>query len=353
MKTLVKIGTILLITIMVGIIVLVGVIAVKSPGKTLPIAGENAIAELIQIELGGMKQWVLIRGNDKSNPVLLILHGGPGSPELAMHRKYNSALEKYFTVVNWEQRGSCKSYNKDIPKDTMKIPVFVSDARELVQYLKKRFNAQKIFLEGHSWGSAIGALLVQRIPQDIKAYIAIGQVSDVIENEIAGYDWAMAEAKKRNNKTAIKELTATGRPPHQELKKTGVERKWVMQFGGTVKNGAMQMIASALFNCREYTAADKILNYAQGSLFSLTSLWPEILEGIMYKSASEWKVPVYIMAGRHDATVVYALQEKYFNFIKAPKKYFFTFENSAHMCAYEEPEKYLDIMVNKVLKENN
>lgn len=352
MKTLLKIVCIIVLVLTLATAVLFGIIALKSPGKTPPITGANSVAALEQVELGGLKQWVLMRSHDVNNPVLLILQGGPGSPETAMVRQYNSLLEKYFTVVNWEQRGAGKSFSADIPKETMTINSFVSDADELVQYLKKRFKKDKIYLEGHSWGSALGALLVQKSPGDFKAYIGIGQASNMMESEILGYDWVLAEAEKRKDKKALDELKALGGPPCAELEKIGVERKYVMMYGGTIHEDPAKLLMAAFINCGEYTLEDKFVRFAKGSMFSLKAMLPELCSSDLMKATARWKVPVYIIAGKYDMTVNYSLQKKYFDHIKAPKKEFFTFENSAHMCAFEEPAKYMDIMVNTVLKEN-
>jgi proline iminopeptidase len=161
----------------------------------------------------------------------------------------------------------------------------------------------------------------------------------------------LAVAEKNADKKALAELKLIGPPPYT-VKKTGVERKWVAVYGGTVYRDLFGLLGTALINNSEYTFEDKYIKFAKGSLFSLTSTWDELVKGDLFKTAASWKVPVYIIAGRHDMTVVPSQVEKYFKFIKAPKKEFFWFENSAHMCPYEEPEKYMDIMVNRVLKEN-
>jgi pimeloyl-ACP methyl ester carboxylesterase len=322
----------------------------KSPGTTPPVPG--GIASLEQIELGGLKQWVLMRGRNVNKPVLLILHGGPGSPELAMVRQYNRELEKHFVVVNWEQRGAGKSWSKDIKSADMKISVFVSDAEELVVYLRKRFKMDKIYIEGHSWGSALAALLAQKIPQYIKAYVGIGQATNIIESEKLVFERTLEVLKKAGDKKMLLEMQEASGMVYGDLKKTMTQRKCSMKYGGLVYKNPLSLLAKALINCSEYTPEDKFVRFASGSLFSLKAMWNELVMGNMFKSAAKWKVPVYIIAGRHDLTVDPGLAEKYFNFIKAPKKEFFWFENSAHMCSYEEPEKYMDIMINIVLKDN-
>ena len=121
------------------------------------------------ITLGGIPQAVLIRGLDTTNPVLLMLHGGPGFTEMALFATYNQDLEKDFIVVNWDQRGAGLSYDPSIPDSTMNIQQFVNDAHELVSWLKKRYNREKIYLLGHSWGSILGIHLTQQYPQDFYA----------------------------------------------------------------------------------------------------------------------------------------------------------------------------------------
>lgn len=358
MKLFLKILLGSVLTLAVVAVALLGYLAVKSPGTTLgitgpdgkPLAGSIAVYE--QVELGGYKQWVLMRGNDATKPVLLILHGGPGSPEMAMVRYYHPELEKYFVVVNWDQLGAGKSYSPAIPKEAMTINNFVNDAEQLVQHLKKRFNKEKIYIEGHSWGSALGALLAQRIPQDIKAYIGIGQISNMVESEKAVFDKTLELAKKAGDKKLINRLSGVSSLAHGEWQKTFASRECSMKYGGLVYKNPLLLLGRVFAGNSEYTLNDKFVKYYSGSRFSLNAMWDELMQGDMYKSAATWKVPVYILAGRHDLTVDGALAEKYFNFLKAPKKKFFWFENSAHMCSYEEPAKYTDIMVNKVLKEN-
>ncbi len=334
------------------------VFAFNTPGSTPAIKGADrkplagSIAALEQVELGGVKQWVLMRGYDTSKPVLLILHGGPGSPEMPMVRAYNSGLEKNFIVVNWDQRGAGKSYSKSIKPETMKIALFVSDAEELVNYLRKRFNKDKIYIEGHSWGSALGTLLVQKIPQYVKAYIAVGQVSNMIESEKNVYNYVLAQAQAKGDKKAMKELESAKSLADGDLKKIMVQRKWSMKYGGLIYKDPMKLLSGSFSKSPEYSLRDALINYYSGSKLSLYSMWDELVKGDMFTSAAVWKVPVYFIIGRHDTTIDPYLAEKYFNYLKAPKKKFFWFENSSHMAAYEEPEKYENIMVNTVLIDN-
>jgi pimeloyl-ACP methyl ester carboxylesterase len=99
-----------------------------------------------KIMLGGLEQWIALRSDNTSNPILLFLHGGPGTAQISFSRKSQSKLEKDFIVVNWDQRGAGRSYKSTLKKDDMRIPCFISDAEELVEALLQRFNQKKLFL---------------------------------------------------------------------------------------------------------------------------------------------------------------------------------------------------------------
>jgi pimeloyl-ACP methyl ester carboxylesterase len=118
------------------------------------IEAPNGISSLEEIELGGQRQWIFFRGEDRNNPILIFLHGGPGAPlfGISSTRTLYAELIKHFTVVHWDQRGAGKSYHRDIPVDSLTFDRLVEDCNELIDYTRDRFNAQKVFIVGHSWG---------------------------------------------------------------------------------------------------------------------------------------------------------------------------------------------------------
>lgn len=148
--------------LLVIVVVPLLVLWVWSPGTTAPFLDargnvlSGSIAELTDVPLGGLPQFVLMRGRDTTNPVLLLLHGGPGDPQAPHSSYYNAALEEFFIVVNWDQRGAGRSYSDSIPEETMTIDQLISDTHELTVYLKARFSKRKIILVGHSWGVLSG-----------------------------------------------------------------------------------------------------------------------------------------------------------------------------------------------------
>ncbi|MGZ3576182.1 MAG: alpha/beta fold hydrolase [Vulcanimicrobiaceae bacterium] len=192
----------------------------KHRGKTPPFRGPwgetrpGSIAEIAYRRLGGLDQWVMIRGESVVNPPLILLHGGPGFPEMRLFRHFNTPLEKSFTVVYWEQRGTDKSFDCNTPASPMTIERFIADLDELVDAVRKRFGKDKVAIYGHSWGSALGVLYAARFPEKVAAYVGTGQIDDWPASELLSYVFVLAEAERRKNGKALKELRAIGAPPH-------------------------------------------------------------------------------------------------------------------------------------------
>jgi len=136
----------------------------------------GSIAEISYLRLGGLDQWVMIRGESATNPLLILLHGGPGSGETPLFRHFNAALEKSFTVVYWDQRGAGKSFDRGIPRSSMTVEQFIADLDELVDAVRTRVGQNKVAIFGHSWGSALGVLYAGRFPDKVATYVGSGQI---------------------------------------------------------------------------------------------------------------------------------------------------------------------------------
>ncbi len=322
-----------------------------SDGHVLP----GSVASLEHIRLGGVEQTILIRGKSDKSPILLFLHGGPGTDEMPSIRHFNSELENYFIVVNWDQRGTGKSYSPFIPKDSINPEQFISDGHDLIEMLCKRFQQDKIFLVGHSWGSFLGVNIAKRYPERIKAYIGIGQVVHFTDDEKISYKFTLDMAKKENNSNALKELKSLTNYPAQGdrlFADMGIERKWMVYYGGAIYGQKdYHLLFNSLFGPEENVF--DLFGFSVGAIGSLITLLPQLLKtDDLMTSIPELKMSVYFMEGRHDYNEPFELAEKYFKALKAPKKELFWFENSAHMPNFEEAEKFNDLMINKVLAEN-
>jgi pimeloyl-ACP methyl ester carboxylesterase len=315
----------------------------------------KGIASLEKIRLGGVDQWIQIRGQDRAKPILLFLHSGPGFPQMPFSH-VNAALEREFVVVHWDQRGAGKSYSSDIAKTSMNIEQFVSDAHDVVQLLIERFGGPKIFLVAHSWGTAVGALTVSRYPNMFYAYVGISQVADVPASENCAYRFALDKAKGSGSKTAVSELATIGPPPYKRFADYHKMKKWVAKFS---RRGKYEISVSRFvwlaFVSPVYSWHD-LLRIPLGMRFSFSNLWRQAFYNLnLFQQARRIEVPVYFFEGRHDYTVTVTAETagRYFQALDAPRgKKLIWFEDSAHWPHVREPDKYRDILVNIVLDEN-
>jgi pimeloyl-ACP methyl ester carboxylesterase len=334
---------------------------IDSPGKAEPITGidgkvvPGSISTIEKVILGGVEQHLIIRGVDSIKPVMLFLHGGPGSPEYAFLKQTNRAIENDFVMVYWEQRGAGKSYSKSIPPESMNLEQFISDAKELSQILIERFGKEKIYIMGHSWGSFFGILTANRYPDLFHAYIGVGQVANQYKGEQISFEWAKEQANKLGDEDAIKTLSEMTFPDLSADSKTWldflmVERNYVTKFGGGVTHEMTSMlpVLTMVLETKEYTVKDKV-SFVSGSLFSLKNLWPDVVDKNLSSVIDSMQVPVYIFQGVYDYQTPYSVAKEFFDQLKAPKKEFFTFENSAHSPVMEEVDKFNSILIEKVV----
>ena len=361
-RVMLTIGSILL----AGILILVGVLLVWSPGKPEPFMDENgkplagSLSEKIRVNINGVEQGMFIKSKNINNPVLLFLHGGPGMPEYWLTQTYPTGLEEHFTVVWWEQRGAGLSYSPDIPVETMNAEQFISDTLTVTDYLRQRFGKEKIYLMAHSWGSYIGIQAAARAPELYYAYIGMGQISYQIKSEQLAYEYALAYYKK-NGSTGMAQRLEAAPPTLTVPLPTAYDslRDEYMHGAGIGTTHAMRSVITGIFlpswQFREYTLGEKI-NLWRGKIFSRSpdfNLWDKMQATDLTRQVTELDIPVYFLEGIYDYTCAYPLAKAYFEKINAPVKGFYTFENSAHSPLFEEPEKVLKILQEDVLAGTN
>jgi pimeloyl-ACP methyl ester carboxylesterase len=318
-----------------------------------PSGTTRSVAALEKVSVGGTDQWILVRSQDVRNPLLLFLHGGPGTSQLTSNRRNTRDLERHFTVVNWDQRGAGKSYAAIADTGRMTIDQFVEDTGELTRYLLQRFHQDRVVLVGHSWGSIIGILTAARWPELFSCYVGIGQVADMADGEASSYRWTLEQARRHHDRRAVETLAQIGPPPYRgDWRKAVVaQRRLLGRFGGEVhgsRSGALRLVLGSLVLSREYTLGDRI-NFFRGVMGSMGLLWQELLEVNLQETVPELRVPVFFVEGRHDHESPAELAEQYFAALAAPSKELVWFENSAHLPNAEEKERFTRFMVEQVL----
>jgi pimeloyl-ACP methyl ester carboxylesterase len=308
---------------------------------------DQGVERLEKVRIGGIDQWVSIRGNDRRNPVLLMLHGGPGWVSMPSSWYFQRGWEEYFTVVQWDQRGAGKTYVENDPEaiaPTMTRERMVEDAVEMVAWLRREFGKDKVFVLGHSWGSYLGLELAQRKPQWLHAYIGMGQVTDAPESERRGWAWTLAQARRDGNAEAIAELEslapyAQGDAP-VSLADLMQRRKWLKYYGGMVHNRrGGEAEGAAIRLSPEYRDEDVRQVWAAND-FSSGHLLAGVLTLDMGR-VQQLDCPLLLFLGRHDYNVSSSLAAEWFERVQAPSKQLVWFEDSAHEVMNEEPGKTL------------
>ena len=315
----------------------------------------NGIERLEKVQIGGIEQWVSIRGADKRNPVLLLIHGGPGYVSMPMSWWFTRGWEEYFTVVQWDQRGAGKTYLLNDPKTigpTMTLDRMVADTEEMTTWIRRELGKDKIFAIGHSWGSYLGLQLAARHPEWLYAYIGVGQVTDGPESERRGYAFAMNAARQSGNTEAVHQMEAIApyfEPGHPStLKDLYTQRRWLDFYGGVMAHRQSNSGESDLSELSPDYTDDEISRIWDGNDFSESYLLVKLLS-VDLTRIRELRCPLIIFAGRYDFDVNAQLAADWFSKVKAPSKHLVWFENSAHLPMTEEPGKFLISLVRYAL----
>ena len=319
------------------------------------VVSTNGIDEAMAVEIGGIRQWITVRGRDHRNPLLLVIHGGPAAPDLPNRYLFEAPWIDYFTVVQWDQRGAGKTYRLNDPTEvapTVHLDRIVADAEELVALLRRTYGREKIFVMGHSWGTVVGLALAERRPEWLYAYVGVGQIINMREGERIGYAWALRTAREKHDADAVRELTGIAPYPEADggipIEKIGIERKWSVRYGGLSHGrSSYDYLENAERISPDYSEAD-FRAIDAGSGFSVPKLLPE-LAAVDFTGLTRLRCPLVIFAGRFDYTTPKEPVVRWFEALTAPIKRLVWFENSAHMMYEEEPGRVLVHLVEDVL----
>ncbi len=320
---------------------------VDEQGKPIP----GSIATLEKINLNGTEQWITIRGEDASKPILLHLGmGGPGGGGFAT-RSLFEPLEKDFVVVAWDEPGTGKSYSA-VPISTLTPQRFVEDAHALTLYLRERFHQDKIYVYGVSWTSILGIWLVQQYPDLYHAYVGNGQMVNTTENDIQGYELAIDYLTRKGELKAAEELRRNGQPPYTGEKMLGKYVAYMDVLNEYMGSLPFTVVVPIIpFLAPEYGYVDKI-NHTRGLMESFEVVYPQLADLDFTTQAPNLDVPVYLFAGRDDVNAMSSIVEGYYNTLEAPSKELIWLDGG-HGLDDRNVGQFVDVMVNKVKAETD
>lgn len=332
--------------------------AVSDPRRVIAtaqcIATPEGISEQVLVDVGDERQWISIRGRNRANPVLLVVHGGPGSPLMPESWVFQSPWEDFFTVVNWDQRGVGKNAagaDRDHLVRTASYERIITDGNAVIDHLRERFGRDKIAVLGFSWGSMIGVELARRHPEKISVYAGVGQsISTRFEGDILRA--TLEAARAAGDEKAVTELLALQGPVEsgnfdvthmRALRRIG-HRYQGMWFG----HDSLAALDAISRLSPEYSAQD-IAALEAGATWIAQSAIVDDLKTIDLLKVRQLAVPTVTLQGRYDMAAWYGAARLWHERLEAPSKTFVTFERSSHFVMMEEPGRFLQALLTHVL----
>lgn len=308
--------------------------------------GAAGIEETMFVPLGGVQQWIQIRGDDRKNPVLLFVHGGPGgtvSPLSSLLRPW----EKDFTVVMWDQRDAGKTFVRNGPVREMSLARVSQDGVELAGFLCRHLGKRKIIVLGHSWGTMVGLGMVHARPDLFSAYVGTGQVVSIAEKEPIDYARTMARLRADHDADGIRALAAVGPPPYHTVDQLMVERSLSSRHDLPAERDLLRNMLPIALTAPDWSLWDlyesmQSSKYAEGATFDADASYDARQFG------TGFAMPFFIINGRDDHVTPADLARRYFDSIRAPVKQFVALNGAGHSAVLTEPDAFLRELVARV-----
>jgi len=312
------------------------------PASTPPILGTDgrpvpgSVATLEEVSLGGVPQWILVRGRDRTRPIVLFLHGGPGMPAMFLAHAWQRDLEHDFVVVHWDRRGAGKSYGAGADPAGLTVRRTLDDLHELTALLRERLGSQRILLVGHSWGSHLGLLAVRERPDDFLAFVGTGQVAGSREEVRNARRALLVEAARAaGDDRAAARFEAGAVPTEDDLFAYGLELYGERSFWPLLRIG---------LRAPEYGLRDA-WNLKRGADRVGRLMREDVAPGAHEGEVEALDVPAFLVLGRHDGNTPPELAVAWLERLQAPGKGFEWLERSAHFPFLEEPARFREALV--------
>jgi pimeloyl-ACP methyl ester carboxylesterase len=307
----------------------------------------NGIDESRYVTVGGIEQYITIRGEDRSNPVILFLHGGPGDATNPWGYAAFRTWLRHYTVVQWDQRGTGRTLGRSGPSiaPTITIERMVDDGIELAGSLRTTLNVEKVILVGHSWGSTLGVFMAKKRPDLFHAFVGTGQVVDPARNYPVAYADVLKAAESRRDERAIMELREVGPPPWTDRRGYNVQRKWANLY-----EGADLFLASTFgmgLAAPGSTPRD-VTDWFEGQGVSGSRLVPLTSALEARAIGGDFALPVFVIQGAEDFTTPTSLAREFVRTIRAPRKAFTLLAGGGHFAVFMESDAFLKALMTHI-----
>lgn len=302
-------------------------------------AAPNAITEEAFVTIGGIEQWISIRGQSRDNPVILVLHGGPGVSNAPFAPAF-VPWEKDFTLVAWDQRGAGRTFGRNGPEGTgtLSIDRLTQDGIELTEYLRSHLKKDRIIVFALSFGSVIGLKMIHARPDLFAAYVGSGQFVNAADGDALGYQMTLAQARAVGNSEAIKALEAMGPPPWPDVKTRSAAKGWATRMTKPDDPASKMNVMAMLKALPDYSEAD-LKNLGAGVAFSTEPLVRDAMSFDARALGSRFPIPLFIFQGEDDLNTPTPLVQRWFANLNAPAKDIVIVQHASHGAFYTHSEQ--------------
>lgn len=310
--------------------------------NALEITTSNGIAEQRFVEVGGIDQWIQIRGENRDNPVLLLLHGGPGWPNAVFNLPLRS-WERHFTVVQWDHRGTGKTLGRTGKAGTgeMTFDRRVADAIEIIEYLRRYLNTDKVIVLAESMGTLTGLPLVKRRPDLVSALVVTDLYVDMARNEAHKYQLALERLRAAGDTKGVAALEKIGgEPARWDLRAWNANMAWAFKTNLPTPNLDRRLLIPLAMSSPIYSVRDLFTLFV-GFQWSTARMFEEFRAFDARRLGTRLEVPFVVLQGASDVITLTSLAEEYFKDVEAPSKGFALIEDAGHFAAFTHPEQFL------------
>lgn len=324
-------------------------VALAVPARTAPVAA-GGISELTTVEVGDHELGLMVRGQNTDAPVLLFLAGGPGGSELGAMRRHLPALEDHFVVATLDQRGTGRSYSALDPTGTLTLDSAISDVLAVTDYLRERFDRDRVLLVGQSWGSLLGVLAVTAMPDVYSGFVGVGQMVSLAQTDQIFYADTLEWARSTGNDALAAKLESIGPPPYDDMLnyETALSYEHQVYPYDHSANSEGEGGFSENFLVEEYSLLDKVhLLGAFTDTFSV--IYPQAQDVDLRRIASRIDVPVFFVQGAHEAPGRVRPFEQWYDQLRAPSKDVIVLATSGHRPMFEQPDQFVGYLNDTVL----
>jgi pimeloyl-ACP methyl ester carboxylesterase len=308
----------------------------------LSIQTPRGVVEERSVRIGGIDQWVGIRGEDQENPVMLVLHGGPGC-SYTIFTPHMRGWEKHFTIVQWDQRGSGRSFGRNGKRESgdLSFEQLSRDAEEVAEYARKRMGKERVFLLASSLGSTFGMRLARRRPDLLYAYIGTDQ------------NVGMQRRREESHREVVERLCALGLVKGvQAMERIGADpaswtvadyeavARWTMRSDRAGYERTMELLKNAVWHAPDWSLRD-VRMFVKGMRYSLERLLPDIVTFDAWDEGVRFEIPFCLFQGANDVLTTPVLARAFFEDVIAPEKQFGLIADAGHFAAFQQPEEFL------------